>query len=64
MKAAHDAPQVPLLDRDIFHGGVGTADAGLEKDKQVDPGYRHNPEIKERQGPQLIHGVPGRSEYF
>ena len=44
--------------------GVGAADTGFEKDEQLDPGSRHDPEIKERQSPQLVHGVPGGCEGF
>jgi hypothetical protein len=44
MQAAHDAGQVPLVVRDVFHRCVGIRDAGIEEDVQVDAGSADDPE--------------------
>jgi copper oxidase (laccase) domain-containing protein len=44
MQAAHDAGQVPLVVRHVFHRRVGIRDAGIEKDVKVDARSTDDPE--------------------
>ncbi len=46
MQAAHDACRIPLLIRHILNRAISPHQGRIEKDEQVEPANKNNPEEK------------------